>query len=46
MPGNVIVLNESIQYYVGDSKMPELMKWLKKNGVKDRKGRKGQGVKK
>lgn len=34
MPGNEVVINGSIEYYVGDSKMPELMKWLKVNGFK------------
>ena len=35
MPGNIININSSIEYYVGDSKMDELMAWLNKNGFKD-----------
>jgi len=37
MPGNIISINDSIEYYVGDSKMPALMKWLKENGHIERK---------
>ena len=33
MPGNVIKINGSWrEYYVGDSKMDGLLKWLDKNG--------------
>ena len=34
MPGNQIVINKGIEYYVGDSKMEELLSWLGENGVK------------
>lgn len=34
MPGNTIVINNNAEYkwYVGDSKMDELIKWLDENG--------------
>ena len=32
MPGNIIVINSAIEYYVGDSKMPQLLKFLNDNG--------------
>jgi hypothetical protein len=34
MPGNQIVINNAIKYYVGDSKMDELLMWLDSNGIK------------
>ena len=34
MPGNQIVINGVIKYYVGDSKMEELLTWLDSNGIK------------
>ena len=34
MPGNQIVINKAIEYYVGDSKMEELLMWLDSNGIK------------
>ncbi len=34
MPGNQIVINGGIKYYVGDSKMEELLAWLDGNGIK------------
>jgi len=36
MPGNTIRINESddLDWYIGDSKMEELIEWLDKNGVK------------
>ncbi len=34
MPGNQIVINKIIEYYVGDSKMDELLAWLDNNGIK------------
>lgn len=36
MPGNIITINESIKYYVGDSKMNELTDWLETNGHKEK----------
>lgn len=36
MPGNIIRINNSseLDWYVGDSKMDELIDWLDENGVK------------
>jgi len=34
MPGNPIVINKVIEYYVGDSKMEKLLTWLDTNGIK------------
>jgi len=34
MPGNRIVVNGAIEYYVGDSRMDELLAWLDHNGIK------------
>jgi hypothetical protein len=34
MPGNQVVINNGIKYYVGDSKMEELLAWLEINGIK------------
>jgi len=34
MPGNTILINGSIEYYVGDSKMDELIKYLNEHGTK------------
>lgn len=36
MPGNDVSINNSIFYYVGDSKMDELIEWLDKNGIKEK----------
>lgn len=35
MPSNQILINKLMEYYVGDSKMDELLKWLDKNGFKE-----------
>ena len=37
MPGNTVVINNSknLEWYVGDSKMPKLMRWLDKYGVSE-----------
>lgn len=34
MPGNIVRINDSddFEWYVGDSKMEELIKWLEENG--------------
>lgn len=37
MPGNTIEINRHSQFYVGDSKMPSLIKWLKKNAHAENK---------
>ncbi len=34
MPANQVVINNGIKYYVGDSKMEELLSWLDRNGIK------------
>ena len=34
MPGNQVVINSEIKYYVGDSKMEDLLTWLDSNGIK------------
>ena len=36
MPGNIITINESkkIRWYVGDSKLDELLLWLEENAIK------------
>lgn len=34
MPGNIITINGIIEYYVGDSKMDELIKYLDEYGTK------------
>ena len=36
MPGNTVKINnfDQLEWYVGDSKMEELTKWLDKNGIK------------
>lgn len=36
MPSNQILINNAVEYYVGDSKIEELMEWLEKNGFKGR----------
>ncbi len=38
MPGNQIVINKGIEYYVGDSKMEELLTWLDSKGIKKETG--------
>lgn len=35
MPGNIISINDAIKYYVGDSKMDDLVEWLDTNGFKE-----------
>ena len=35
MPGNIITINSNKEYYVGDSKMDELLKWLDNNGLEE-----------
>ncbi len=35
MPSNQIIINKAEEYYVGDSKMDELLKWLDENGFKE-----------
>lgn len=41
MPGNIIKINNSsdLEWYVGDSRMPNLIKHLNKNGIKNKKTR-------
>lgn len=36
MPGNTIKINnyDSLEWYVGDSKIEELLTWLKENALK------------
>ena len=36
MPGNTVKINKrnKLNWYVGDSKMDELINWLNKNGLK------------
>jgi len=34
MPANQVIINNAIKYYVGDSKMEELLTWLDSNGIK------------
>lgn len=34
MPGNQIVINKAIEYYLGDSKIEKLLTWLDSNGIK------------
>lgn len=36
MPGNTVIINnaDELEWYVGDSKMEELIKWLNENGSK------------
>ncbi len=37
MPGNTITINGVSKFYVGDSKMPELIKYLDKEGFPENK---------
>ena len=37
MPGNTISINKYMDFYVGDSKMPALMKWLRENGIRQKR---------
>ena len=37
MPANIVKINEVIEFYVGDSKMPELMKFLCEKGYPQNK---------
>jgi hypothetical protein len=36
MPGNDVVINRALEYYVGDSQMEELLTCLNNSGVKQR----------
>lgn len=40
MPGNIIAINGVSEFYVGDSKMPALIKYLKDNGFPHNKAAK------
>lgn len=42
MPANHILLNGKLEYSVGDSKMDELLRWLKENAHKTKTKRKAQ----
>lgn len=35
MPGNIIIINGVAEYYIGDSKMDELIKFLDEHGIKE-----------
>jgi len=35
MPGNTVVINNALYWYVGDSKMEKLLKLLKEIGIKE-----------
>jgi len=37
MPGNELLINGIAKFYVGDSKMPDLLKWLKNKGFPENK---------
>ena len=39
MPGNIVVINDSkdLEWYVGDSRMKELIQWLNEHGLKEKK---------
>lgn len=37
MPVNIITINGVSEFYVGDSKMPDFLKWLKENGFPENK---------
>jgi len=37
MPGNIILINGSIEYYVGDSSMDGLMGYLNEHGYKQKR---------
>ena len=37
MPGNIITINDTIEYYVGDSKIQKVIKCLQENGTKKRR---------
>ena len=37
MPGNIIKINDSIEFYIGDSKMKKLVEFLRKNGHPENK---------
>lgn len=40
MPGNTVSINNYAEFYVGDSRMPELIKFLKEKGFPENKGAK------
>jgi len=40
MPANIILINGVSEFYVGDSKMPELVNWLRKKAFPQNKGAK------
>ena len=37
MPGNIISINDWAEFYVGDSQMNELAKWLSEHGFPENK---------
>jgi len=37
MPANIITINRVAEFYVGDSKMPDLIKFLKEKGFPENK---------
>lgn len=37
MPANIISINNWAEFYVGDSQMPKLAKWLKEHGFPENK---------
>ena len=37
MPGNIISINDWAEFYVGDSKMSKLVKWLGRYGLPENK---------
>jgi len=37
MPANIVTINGVSEFYVGDSKMPKFLKWLKKHGFPENK---------
>ena len=37
MPGNTIIINGASRFYVGDSKMPKLIKYLDRKGFPENK---------
>ena len=37
MPANEIVINGTMKFIIVDSKMDELLKWLRENGIANRR---------
>ncbi|KKN75005.1 hypothetical protein LCGC14_0385070 [marine sediment metagenome] len=37
MPANIITINGVSEFYVGDSKMPKFIRWLKRHGFPENK---------